>query len=182
MATTTHTPTSRPAVGREATRTLRVTAERPDLASIAAYWLVLAGIYISVGVNFYYSGKVKLFDDGAMPADFAHRFRGTIVESFPGLDASWIILGLLELAVCAVLAVSLLRGEFLPTKTKPFLFIALSLAMLTFSLLLFGEKLTEQYDNVANLASYFAGTGVTMILVMLMPPYRRSRWLGLGSR
>lgn len=155
-------------------------ADRSGIADRTAYWLVSAGIYVAVGVNFYYSGKVKIFDDGAMPASYAHRFRGTIIDSFPGLDASWIILGDVELAVCAALATSLLRREFLPTRTKPFLFIALALAMLTFSLLLFGEKLTNQYDNVA-LTGYFAATGVMLILVMLMPPYRRPRWLGLGA-
>jgi hypothetical protein len=155
-------------------------ADRTAIADVIAYWLVLAGIYVAAGVSFYFAGKAKVFDQGAMPASFAHRFRGTIIDSFPGLDASWIILGVLELAVCAALAMSLLRGEFLPTKTKPVLFIALALAMLTFSLLLFGEQLTAQYDNAAHLTSYFAASGIMIVLVMLMPPYRGSRWLGLG--
>jgi hypothetical protein len=181
MTTATHT---KKAVNlrRGAIRSPRLPADRPDFASIAGYWLVLAGIYIAVGANFYFSGKAKVFNDGVMPSYYSHRFRGTIIDSFPGLDASWIILGLFELAVCAALLASLLRGEFLPTKTKPFLFIALAFAMLTLSLLLFGDQVTKQYDDAAHLMGYFAGIGVMMILVMLMPPYRRSRWLGLGPR
>ena len=54
----------------------------------AAYRLSLAGIYLLVGVLFFYSGKSKLFDEhGHAPAAVKRQFTGTFVSTFPGIDA-----------------------------------------------------------------------------------------------
>jgi hypothetical protein len=155
-----------------------------NLADIASYWLVSAGIYFTFGLLFYYSAKEKLIDDnGTMPAGLAKSFQGTFISSFPGTNTSWVLLGVLEALVFVAIAASVLTGEFLPTRRKPILLGGLSLSMFTFAMLAWGENLTAEYSTVAELFQYLVGTAVLIVLVLLMPPYRKSNWLsGLVSR
>src|SRR6185295_1974384 len=77
----------------------------------AAYRPSMGGIYFLVGVLFLYSGKGKLFDDnGHAPAALAKQFDGTFIGTFPGVDALWVIVGILELLIAALMVLSLLRG------------------------------------------------------------------------
>ena len=122
-------------------------------------------------------------DDGTMPPPLKKQFEGTFFESFPGLDAAWLLLGVMQLAIFAVLVVSVVRGEFLPTRRKPLLLTGLALSMLCFSLLLFGDIWTNQFEGAASLYAYFGSTAVIFLFVLLMPPYRRPDWLsGLIER
>src|SRR5262245_9146383 len=69
-----------------------------------AYWATIAGVYLMVGGLMFYSGKGKLFDDdGNAPAAIEEQFENSFLSTFPGIDASWVILGILELAVFALL-------------------------------------------------------------------------------
>jgi hypothetical protein len=53
-----------------------------------------------VGGLMFYSGKEKLFDDdGNAPQGIKDQFKGTFLDTFPGTDAAWVILGLLEFGV-----------------------------------------------------------------------------------
>jgi len=172
--------TSRLTIGaRKVTRT----ASRAGIADAVAYWLVLAGIYILQGAVWYYPFKAKLFDDdGIAPPPIQEQFSGTIIDSVPGINAAWVILGIVQGLICVVLLVSLVRGEFLPSRTKPWLFGALGGAMLTFAALLFGQSLAAEHESVADLYAYFAGTGVLIVLLLLMPPYRTGQWLSSLTR
>jgi len=144
-----------------------------------AYWATLIGVYLMVGGLMFYSGKEKLFDDnGHPPQSIVQQFHGTFVDTFPGTHAAWIILGVLEFGVFALLLLSLLRLEFLPHRDKWFLQIGLALAMLAFACLAFGQTVTKQFAGTASLYTYFASTVVILILVSLMPPNRSDRWLG----
>ena len=59
----------------------------------------------------------------------------------------------------------------------------LSIAMLAFGLMAFGQTATAQFAGVASLYTYFGATVVILILVSLMPPNRPDRWLGgIGGR
>ena len=148
-----------------------------------AYWVTLAGIYLMVGGLMFYSGKGKLFDnDGNAPQGIKDQFEGTFLDTFPGVDTAWFILGVLELGVFVLLLASLIRLEFLPHRDKSILQVGLALALLTFACLAFGQTATNQFAGTAQLYTYFASTAVILILVSLMPPNRSDRWLGGMSR
>src|SRR6476646_6590447 len=106
----------------------------------AADWATLVGVYLMVGGLMFYSGKEKLFDDdGNAPQGIKDQFKGTFLDTFPGTDAAWVILGLLEFGVFVLLLLSLIRLEFLPHREKSILQVGLALALLTFACLAFGQ-------------------------------------------
>ncbi len=149
-----------------------------------AYWLTIVSVYFLVGVLFFYSGKEKLFDgDAKAPAGIERQFEGTFVATFPGVDALWAILSVLEFAVFVILLVSIIRGEFLPHRSKKILLSGLALGLLTFACLSFGQTSTGNNEGTASLYTYFGVTAVVMLLVMLLPPNRPRAWLsGFGAR
>jgi hypothetical protein len=137
----------------------------------AAYWLTVAGIYFLVGVLFFYSGKGKLFDDdGHAPAAMKKQFEGTFIDKVPGVDTAWVIIGVMELGIFALLLVSLIMGELLPRKPKTLLLAGLSLALLTFACLSFGQTSTGNNQGTASLYTYFASTAVLILLVLRLNP------------
>jgi hypothetical protein len=144
-----------------------------------AYWATLVGVYVMVGGLMFYSGKEKLFDDnGNAPQSVKAQFQGTFLSHFPGTDAAWIILGVLEFGVFTILLLSLIRLEFLPHREKWLLQVGLAVALFTFACLAFGQTATKQFAGTASLYTYFGSTVVILILVSLMPPNRPDRWLG----
>ncbi len=135
----------------------------------AAYWLTMGGIYVVFASLWYYAFKEKLFDDnGTAPPPIAKQFHGTVIDSFPGMDAVWTILGILELIALALFVASVVRLEFMTRRPKPFLLAGMGMSILTFAVMLFGQNLTKQFDSVAQLFAYAAGTGVLMLLVQRM--------------
>lgn len=149
------------------------------------YGLVLAGIYLLVGVLFFYGGKEKLFDGGGMPPPLEKQFSGTFLDTIPGTDAAWTILGILEFGIFLLTVVSLLTLEFLPSRRKPFLLSSLALSVLTFSVLGIGQNVLGEHTGVAELFLYGGATGVFIALVLIMPPYRSANWVsgrGPGDR
>ncbi|MBJ7328304.1 MAG: hypothetical protein JHC95_00315 [Solirubrobacteraceae bacterium] len=143
-----------------------------------AYWLTLLSVYFLVGVLFFYSGKEKLFDgDAKAPAGIEKQFDGTFVATFPGVDALWAILAVLEFAVFVILLVSLLTGEFLPHKRKNLLLTGLGLALLTYACLSFGQTSTGNNEGTASIYTYFGSTAVIFLLVLTLPPNRPRNWL-----
>jgi len=150
--------------------TRRYASSPGDLFDLAAYWLIVAGVYLLVGVLFLYSGKSKLFDDnGHAPAALKKQFEGTFIDKVPGVDTAWVIIGILELAVVALMVVSIMRGEFLPRRTKSVLLVALALALVTFACLSFGQTSTGNNQGTASLYTYFASTAVILLLVLQLP-------------
>jgi hypothetical protein len=141
------------------------------VSGLFTYGTVVAATYLLIGTLFFYSGKGKIFDGIGAPEGIAKQFSGTFIETVPGVDAAWTILGLLELLVFVVTVVSLVRLEFLPSRRKPILFAALGLAMFTFSILAIGENVTGQNEGVASLFLYAAGTGVLALVLRHLSPY-----------
>lgn len=143
-----------------------------------AYWVIVAAIYIGFGFLWYYSAKEKLIDDsGTMPAGLAKAYSGSFVDSVPGLNATWVILGILEAVTFLTFIASIVFGEFLPNRRKPILIGALAMSLLTFSVLIFGQELVGEFEGVAQLFGYFGATVVTMLLVLMLPPRRGLKWL-----
>ena len=149
-----------------------------------AYWATLVGVYLMIGGLFFYSGKEKLFDDdGKAPQSIKTQFKGTFFDTFPGINAVWVILGVIEFAVFALLLLSLIRLEFLPHREKSLLQVGLAVALFDFACLAFGQTATKQFSGTASLYAYFGSTVVILILVSLLPPSRQDRWLGgIGRR
>jgi hypothetical protein len=150
----------------------------------AIYALVLAGIYLLVGVLFFYAGKEKIFDGLGAPPPIEKQFSGTFLDTIPGVDAAWTILGILEFGIFVLTAISLVRLEFMPARRKPFLLCALALAIFTFSILAIGQNVVGENSGVAELFLYAGATGVLLALVLLLPPYRPANWIsgrGEGS-
>jgi hypothetical protein len=143
----------------------------------AVYALVLAGIYLLVGVLFFYGGKEKIIDGIGAPPPIAKQFSGTFLDTIPGVDAAWTILGILESLIFVLVVVSLIRLEFMPDRRKSFLLSALALAVFTFSILAMGQNVVGENSGVAELFLYAGATGVLMGLVLLMPPYRPTNWI-----
>lgn len=149
-----------------------------QLAKLVTYATVLAGTYITFGFLFYFSSKSKLIDgSGTMPAPLRHEFAGSFISSFPGDNVAWVILGILEAIVVVLLAVSLVTGEFLVNRHKPFLFAALGFAMLTFAALGFGDNMIGDHDSGFQLFTYFALTPAVFLLIRMLPPYRSLGWV-----
>src|SRR5262249_31103721 len=144
-----------------------------------AYWVTLVGVYVMVGGLMFYSGKEKLFDDnGNAPSYIKEQFKGTFLDTIPGTDTAWVMLGLLEFGVFVLPLASLIRLEFLPHKDKSILQVGLATALLTFAFLAFGQTATKQYSGTAELYTSFGSTVVILILVSMLPPNRPDRWLG----
>jgi len=143
----------------------------------AVYGFVMAGIYLLIGVLFFYAGKEKLFDGIGAPDGIEKQFSGTFLDAIPGVDAAWTILGILEFAIFLLTVVSLVALEFMPGRKKPFLLTALGLAVFTFSILGMGQNVTGENEGVAELFLYAGATGVLIGLVLNMPPYRAANWI-----
>jgi len=53
----------------------------------------------------------------------------------------------------------------------------MSLAIFAFGLMSFAENMIGEFATVAELFQYLIGTAVLIVLVLLMPPYRKTAWL-----
>lgn len=145
-------------------------------AETIAYWAVMAGVYLGFGFLWYYAFKEKLFDDGcAMPAGLKKAYAGSFVESFPGLNVTWTLLGAVEAVAFLGILGSFLTGEFLPSRRKPILVGALGVSLLTMGLLIFGQEMIGETEGVASLFGYFGAIVVTLLLVSILPP-RKGLW------
>lgn len=143
----------------------------------AVYGLILAGIYFLVGVLFFYAGKEKIFDGLGAPPPIEKQFAGTFLDTIPGIDAAWTILGILEFGIFVLTVISLIRLEFMPARPKPWLLSALGLAIFTFSILGIGQNVVGENEGVAELFLYAGATGVLLWLVLHLPPYNAPNWI-----
>ena len=125
-------------------------------ANAVAYWLGMTGIYLTFGFLWYYAAKEKLLDqNGHMPAGLVKVYHGSFIDSIPGLDAAWILLGLLEAVACVFFIASLVTGEFLPERRKPLLLSGLAVSIFTFAVMAFANNMVGDFATVAELFSYF---------------------------
>jgi hypothetical protein len=157
----------------------RVGARVSALAGVVAapYWLVIASIYGAYGFLWYFSAKEKLIDQsGHMPAGLVKAFHGSFLASFPGVDAAWIILGVLEAVACVLFVVSLATGELLPQRRKPILVAALAFSVATFAAMTFAENTIGDFESVASLFAYMTGTVVVLAAAVALTPERVKAW------
>jgi hypothetical protein len=168
-------PHSAQPVLQKRTRSIPALAE---ITKVGTYGATLAGIYLSFGFLFDFAAKEKLVTDGAaMPAGLQKAFSGSFFASVPGDNAAWLLLGLIEAAVVVLLAVSLIRGEFLPQRRKPILLAGLSVSVLAYSVMIVANAMIGNNPTVIELFTYLGVTAVVMFLVRQMSPYRPMSWL-----
>jgi hypothetical protein len=150
-----------------------------QVARHATYATTLAGVYTSVGFLFYYAAKEKLLGAGAgtMPAPLRKEFTGSFFASVPGDNASWILLGIIEAAVVVLLALSLLRGEFLATREKPFLLAGIGTSMLALAVMALANNMVGDHATALEVSTYFGVSTLILFLIRQMPPYRSMDWL-----
>lgn len=147
-------------------------------SSAIAYGLSLFGVYFIVGYLMGMGAVGKLFAGPiAMPAETAKAFAGTWIANLVGVNFLWGVLGVTELAIVLVILASVVRGEFLPSRQKSLLQVALSMALVLFSFMAFGQTLTHNFAGVLAQYTYFGVTVVLMGLVSMMPPNRSAHWL-----
>jgi hypothetical protein len=148
------------------------------VANGIAYGLALFGVYFTVGYVMWTSAAEKLFAGSiVMPAALAKTFAGTWIASLVGVNFLWGVLGVVELAIVLVMLASLVRGEFLPSRSKALLQVGLSLSLVLFSFLAFGEAITANFPGILSQYTYFGITILIMGLVRMMPPNRSTHWL-----
>jgi hypothetical protein len=146
------------------------------IADAAGYWATLSAVYLSYGFLWFYAAKEKLFDDnGTMPAGLAKGYSGHFIASFPGVNAAWLLLGLLEAVAFLVVIASLAAGEFLPQRRKPILLAGLSVSMFVFAVMTFAQNMIGDHDSVASLFTYIGVTGVVYALFRFVPLLRGER-------
>jgi ABC-type Fe3+-siderophore transport system permease subunit len=162
-----------------ATHTASVSAHRerthiwPRIVDTGTYWAGIASVYIAYGFLWFYSFKEKLFDNsGHMPTALAKGYQGTFIDSFPGLNTTWAILGGLEALAFVAIIASLVGGEFLPQRRKPILLSGLAFSMFVFAVMTFGQNLVNNYDGVASLFTYMGVTAVVYGLLRFVPLFR----------
>ena len=159
-------------------RTAAADSDRGGIFDQAAYWLTIIAVYFLLGPLFFYAGKSKLLDDRAhAPPALKKQFAGTFIDTFPGVDIAWLIIGILEFAIFVLVVLSIVRGEFLPQRTKSLLFVALALALTDFACLSFGQTASGNSEGTALLYTYFGTTAVILLLVLRLPPNAPMRWL-----
>ena len=157
-----------------------VTAERAstaqtDIGHQAMYWLSMAAIYIIQGGLWYYAAEEKIIGGNLKaPAGIEKAFAGSFFDTFPGIGVAWAVVSIAEAAIVIALAVSLIRGEFLPSRSKPVLLAALAGSLVVLGAMLFGQSMIAAHDSVASLFSYAAGTIVTMGAVVYLSPRARA--------
>ena len=83
----------------------------------------------------------------------------------------------MEAVAFALVAASLIAGEFLPARRKPLLLTALGWSIFTFATMAFANNMIADFTGVADLFTYFTGTMLVIVLILLMPPYRERHWL-----
>jgi hypothetical protein len=86
---------------------------------------------------------------------------------------AWAAISILEAVLVIGLAVSLVRGEFLPRRDKPVLMATLAGSIVILGMLLFGQAMVAAHDSVASLFTYVAGTIVMMFAVAALAPASR---------
>jgi hypothetical protein len=111
------------------------------------------------------------------PDAIAKQFTGTFLDTIPGVDAAWWILGILESLIFILLVISLIRLEFMPDRRKPWLLSGLALSVFTFSVLATGQNVTGETSGVASIFVYAGATVALIFLVLIMPPYRPKNWI-----
>ena len=111
-------------------------------------------------------GKTQgLLAGGGAPAWLQDMFADTFIATFPGVNIAWWIIALIEGLVAVLVIISIIRLEFIPERRKSWLILALSVSLLTYAALAFGQSLVDDHEAVASLYTYFGATVIMILMV-----------------
>ena len=145
-----------------------------------AWWVAIGAtflLYLQLWIHSALDKWKALGDDPFPPQWFVDQFTGSLFEFVPGLSASWVVLAILETLAAFAWIVSLVRGEFLPNRERPWIAIASAISALAFAALAFGQNLTGQFSGTFTLTLYFAVAMLTPFMVEWF-----DRWLSGAPR
>lgn len=106
------------------------------------------------------------------PRGLAKAYDGSFLASVPGLNAAWLLLGLLEAVAFIVVIASLATGEFVWARRMPPLLASMAVSMLTFAVMAFAQNMIADHASVASLFTYMGVAAVVFALIHLVPPFR----------
>jgi hypothetical protein len=171
MTATTSAPRITRSNGVAATTPDEETPTRAPVGKLATYWLTLLGVYLMQGALWYYGAYEKIIGgDFKAPAGIAKGFNGTFVDTFPSVGVAWAAISVFEALIVVGLVVSLIRGEFLPSRAKTILTATLAGSVVVLGMLLFGQSMIGEHDSVASLFTYGGVTLVMMAAVTALAP------------
>lgn len=143
------------------------------VADAVTYWCGMAAVYMSFGFLWFYGAKDKLFDQHAsMPGGLARTYAGSFIDSIPGLNTAWLLLGLVQAVAFLLVVASLAAGEFLRGHARPILMAALGFSMFSFALMAFAQNMVTDYASVASLFTYIGVTAIVIALLQFVAPFR----------
>lgn len=150
-----------------------VTSDRiTGLERFASWWLLIFATYMIYGQLWGQSivdkwpdqyGKDNWFlnaADGLPPG-----FKGTFLDTFPGLAVSWYMILVLETIAFAAIIASVALFEWIPGRKRPMFQLALGVSALTFAVLGFGSLLQGNETNSFQLFLYFGVALLTPFLI-----------------
>ena len=120
--------------------------------------LYLLPLYVVLAYTMGLPGWSKIFLHEKVMGRYTPMFADTFIGKTVGTSAMIYLLGVMELAVVVLLAISVARLEFLARQPKLWLKSALFMTMLTFMSLGFGLRLIGNVDGAANQYYYFGVT------------------------
>lgn len=132
---------------------------------------MLLPIYAVVIYTLWLPAYEKFFDRDRTVPYYGRVFSDSIIGRMDVTNALITSLGAVEFVAIALLAVSLLRGEFLPSRaTAPLLTLGLWLTVVIFTMLGFGLRLLQNHAGTANQFYYL---GVTVGLLAFVQYWKK---------
>lgn len=123
-----------------------------------AIYLLFISIFVRGAID-------KLTND--VPQFFLDGWADTWAATFPGLELSWRLAGLVEASSAVALVVSVVMLEWLPGRSKAMAKIGIGLGLVLFMMLAWGQQLIGATEGIANLWLYFGTAAATMVIVQL---------------
>ncbi len=100
-----------------------------------------------------------------VPQFFLDGWAETWAATFPGLELSWRLAGVIEASAAVVLIISMAMLEWLPGRAKAWAKLGVGLGLVLFMMLAWGQQLIGATEGIANLWLYF-GTAAAVLVVM----------------
>lgn len=133
--------------------------------------VMLLPLYAVIMYTLWLPAYEKFFDRDRTVPYYGKVFSGSIIDRIGATDLLITSMGVIEFGVIALLVASLLRGEFLPSRTAaPLLTLGLWLAVVVFAMLGFGLRLLQNHAGTANQFYYL---GVTLGILAFVQYWKR---------
>ena len=147
-----------------------VTSDRvTTMERVATWWLMMFATYLIFG-QLWGQSIVDKWEANGVPFWFKQKaqeggFKGTFLDTFPGLTVSWYAILALETVSFAALLASVLLFEWLPRRHRPMFGVAIGSSAVTFAVLGFGQGLQGNSSGTFQLFLYF---GVALMIPFLI--------------